>query len=94
MPSPYRLKKHLGQHFLHNEVISSEIVSFITRRPGLNLLEVGPGGGALTQYLLKWKDVDFKAIEVDEEKAVYLSKTYPNLNLIQGFGQIGTINQT
>ena len=43
------------------------------------LLEVGPGGGALTKYLLEIKDIDFKTVELDEEKVDYLIMTYPEL---------------
>lgn len=75
--SMYTLKKSLGQHFLHDENICRKIVGFVTRRRGMNLVEVGPGGGALTKYLLEWPDVDYKAIEVDGEKVEYLDKTYP-----------------
>lgn len=46
----------------------------------MNLVEVGPGGGALTKYLLQWQDVTYKAIEIDDEKVVYLNKTYPEIN--------------
>lgn len=75
----YTLKKSLGQHFLHDENMCKKIVGFIDRKEGMNLLEVGPGGGALTKYLLEWPDVQYKAIEIDEEKVVYLHKTYPQL---------------
>lgn len=75
----YTLKKSLGQHFLHDEGISRKIVNSITHKEGLNLLEIGPGGGALTKYLLDWKDVTYKAIEVDEEKVKYLHHTYPQI---------------
>jgi len=43
------------------------------------LLEVGPGGGALTKYLLKLPDVNFKAVELDNEKVTFLEKTYPEI---------------
>ena len=43
------------------------------------LLEVGPGGGALTKYLLELKDIDLKAVELDDEKVDYLLSTYPGL---------------
>jgi len=43
------------------------------------LVEVGPGGGALTKYLLKIPDIDFKAVELDDEKVVYLEKTFPSI---------------
>lgn len=73
----YRLKKSLGQHFLHDENICRKITEQVVRTPGMCLLEVGPGGGALTKYLLEWPDTNYKAIEVDEEKVVYLRKTWP-----------------
>src|SRR4051812_4012592 len=75
----YRLKKSLGQHFLHDENVCRKIVEQLGHTPGMNLLEVGPGGGALTKYLLQWQDINYKAIEVDEEKVTYLNKTYPLL---------------
>lgn len=71
------LKKSLGQHFLKEETICQEIVTSLNRKPGLQLLEIGPGGGALTKYLLDWKDSHYIAIEVDEEKVQYLLKNYP-----------------
>ncbi len=73
----YTLKKSLGQHFLHDENMCRKIVAQLSRTPGMQLLEVGPGGGAITKYLLEWDDVQYKAIEIDEEKVVYLNKTYP-----------------
>jgi 16S rRNA (adenine1518-N6/adenine1519-N6)-dimethyltransferase len=73
------LKKSLGQHFLHDENICRKIVEHVTHTPGMRLLEVGPGGGALTKYLLSWQDVEYKAIEIDSEKVVYLEKTYPQI---------------
>jgi 16S rRNA (adenine1518-N6/adenine1519-N6)-dimethyltransferase len=76
---PYTLKKSLGQHFLHDENICRKIVSEIDHQPGMQLLEVGPGGGALTKYLYEWQDITYRAIEVDEEKVQYLIKTYPGL---------------
>jgi len=76
----YTLKKSLGQHFLHDENMCKKIVGFVTRTEGMQLLEVGPGGGALTKYLLDWEGVQYKAIEVDEEKVEYLNKTYPAIN--------------
>lgn len=75
----YTLKKSLGQHFLHDENMCRKIVDQLNHSPGMNLLEVGPGGGALTKYLLQWPDINYKAIEIDEEKVVYLNKTYPQI---------------
>jgi 16S rRNA (adenine1518-N6/adenine1519-N6)-dimethyltransferase len=75
----YTLKKSLGQHFLHDENMCRKIVSQITHEPGMNLLEIGPGGGALTKYLMEWKELNYKAVEVDQEKVEYLYHTYPSL---------------
>jgi 16S rRNA (adenine1518-N6/adenine1519-N6)-dimethyltransferase len=75
----YTLKKSLGQHFLKDEQVCQRIVSALTQQSFRQLLEVGPGGGALTKYLLEIKDVDFRAVELDEEKVAYLLNTYPQL---------------
>ena len=76
----YTLKKSLGQHFLKDEDVCRRIVASLQQRPVTNLLEVGPGGGALTKYLLQIPGIHFKAVEVDDEKVVYLKKTYPQLS--------------
>ena len=75
----YTLKKGLGQHFLKDEKILEQIMHALGQTSVENLLEVGPGGGALTRHLLQLRDVDFKAVELDEEKVDYLHKTYPAL---------------
>ena len=75
----YTLKKSLGQHFLKDENISRKIISLLQERPFKQLVEIGPGAGALTKYLLKLPDIDFKAIELDAEKVAYLIQTYPQL---------------
>lgn len=76
----YTLKKSLGQHFLKDENISRRIVEELNNCSFQNLLEVGPGGGALTKYLLELPGVNFKAVELDDEKVIFLKKTYPQLN--------------
>jgi 16S rRNA (adenine1518-N6/adenine1519-N6)-dimethyltransferase len=75
----YTLKKSLGQHFLKDENICQKIVAALQEHPFEQLLEVGPGGGALTKYLLQLPNIQFKAVEVDDEKVVFLKKTYPQL---------------
>lgn len=72
-------KKSLGQHFLRDENICRKIVSVLQQRPFSQLLEVGPGGGALTKYLLQIEGIDFKAVELDTEKVDFLLKEYPAL---------------
>src|ERR1700748_3577877 len=77
----YTLKKSLGQHFLKDESVCRQIVDALTQQPFQQLLEVGPGGGALTKYLLHLPDIDLRCVELDDEKVQYLLKTYP---LLQG----------
>jgi 16S rRNA (adenine1518-N6/adenine1519-N6)-dimethyltransferase len=73
----YTLKKSLGQHFLKDEAICKNIVAEITKHPFNNLLEVGPGGGALTKYLLELPSINFKAVELDIEKIEFLKNNFP-----------------
>lgn len=75
----YTLKKSLGQHFLKDETISEKIVAALQEHPFHNLLEVGPGGGALTKHLLQLPNINFKAVELDEEKIDFLKTAYPQL---------------
>jgi len=73
----YSLKKSLGQHFLKDENVCKNIVAELQKDSFERLLEVGPGGGALTKYLLQIPSVDFTAVELDSEKVVFLEKTFP-----------------
>lgn len=76
----YTLKKSLGQHFLKDENICRKIVEQLQKKSFSQLLEVGPGGGALTKYLLQIQNINFKTVELDEEKVNYLISIYPDLN--------------
>ncbi len=75
----YTHKKSLGQHFLKDEAVIKRIIGALQEDDFKNLLEVGPGAGALTKYLMGIANINFKAVELDEEKVVYLSKKYPTL---------------
>lgn len=75
----YTLKKSLGQHFLKDENIIKKIVDALQQHPFKNLLEVGPGGGALTKHLVHIPGINFKAVELDEEKVDFLLEKYPSL---------------
>jgi 16S rRNA (adenine1518-N6/adenine1519-N6)-dimethyltransferase len=75
----YTLKKSLGQHFLKDENVCLKIVDAIKEHSFTQLLEVGPGGGAITKYLLKIPDISFKAVELDNEKVTFLEKAFPPL---------------
>ncbi len=76
---PLHLKKSLGQHFLKDEQICQRIVESLKQFPFFNLLEIGPGAGALTKYLISMEGIDFRAVEIDREKVVYLKAQYPSM---------------
>ncbi len=75
----YTLKKSLGQHFLKDEHIARKIVAAVCEHPFKQLLEVGPGAGALTSHLIKMEGIDLKAVELDEEKIRHLEQAWPEL---------------
>lgn len=75
----YTLKKSLGQHFLKDEQIILKILTALKEHSFTNLLEVGPGAGALTKDLIQIPSIHFKAVELDEEKVKYLTTKYPVL---------------
>jgi 16S rRNA (adenine1518-N6/adenine1519-N6)-dimethyltransferase len=75
----YTLKKSLGQHFLKDENVCKKIVASLQQCSFTRLLEIGPGGGALTKYLIKIPGIDFKAVELDSEKVDYLTINFPGL---------------
>lgn len=72
-------KKHLGQHFLNDENIARKIADTLTLNGYHKVLEIGPGMGVLTKYLLQ-KPVEVFVIEIDTESVVYLKKKYPELD--------------
>src|ERR1700712_2235510 len=75
-----KLKKSLGQHFLKDENVCQQIVQATLEQPFTQLLEVGSGGGALTKYLVKIPNIEFKAVELDDEKVAYLNNTFAQLH--------------
>lgn len=75
----YTLKKSLGQHFLKDENVCKDIVKALQEHPFQRLLEVGPGGGALTKYLLELPGIELNCVEVDDDKVKWLLQTYPSL---------------
>ncbi|HFA50509.1 MAG TPA: 16S rRNA (adenine(1518)-N(6)/adenine(1519)-N(6))-dimethyltransferase RsmA [Bacteroidetes bacterium] len=78
-----RAKKSFGQHFLNNEAIAQRIADALTLDNGkAKILEVGPGKGMLTKYLLE-KGIDLKVVEADRDMVEYL-----HLNYIQLHGRV------
>ena len=73
-----KAKKHLGQHFLNDESVAQKIADTLSLNNYKNVLEIGPGMGVLTKYLLK-KDIITYVIEIDTESVEYLQSNYLNL---------------
>lgn len=73
-----RPKKQLGQHFLTDQEVAQKIANTVDACPGLPILEVGPGMGVLTQYLLP-KGRPVKVVEIDTESVAYLKEHMPRL---------------
>lgn len=74
-----KAKKHLGQHFLKDEDIAKDIADTLTLKGYNKVLEIGPGMGVLTKYLLD-KETDTYVIEIDTESVAYLNAHYPKLH--------------
>lgn len=73
-----RPKKQLGQHFLTDQDVARRIADTVDACPALPILEVGPGMGVLTQYLLP-KGRPVKVVEIDTESVAYLKENMPQL---------------
>ena len=76
-------KKYLGQHFLCDENIASKIVDSLSLDSHL-VLEIGPGMGVLTKYLLPKYSESLQVVEIDTESVQYLQAHYPSLKIIEG----------
>ncbi|MDR0547409.1 MAG: 16S rRNA (adenine(1518)-N(6)/adenine(1519)-N(6))-dimethyltransferase RsmA [Dysgonamonadaceae bacterium] len=74
-----RPKKSLGQHFLKDLSVAERIAGALMPYSGLPVLEIGPGTGVLTQFLLK-NNHELTVVELDAESVEYLKKNYPDLN--------------
>lgn len=76
-----RPKKALGQHFLTDQSIARAIVDALVTDGGtpVPVLEIGPGMGVLTQYLLQREDVDLRLVEIDGESVDYLLTHFPGM---------------
>lgn len=73
-------KKHLGQHFLVDQNIAVKIVDQLTLPQGVaDVLEIGPGMGVLTQYLLQHKEYRTAVLDIDRESITYLQQHFPQL---------------
>ena len=73
-----RPKKKLGQHFLKDQNIARKIVDALSDDNN-HILEIGPGMGVLTRYLIEKKDVDLQVVEIDTESVNYIEQNFPEL---------------
>ena len=78
-----RAKEHLGQHFLRDMEVASRIAASLPLDGRTSVLEIGPGTGVLTQFLLQNPDIDLTAVELDGESVKYLNQHYPQLKVIE-----------
>lgn len=76
---PVRPKKHLGQHFLEDPAIAKTIVDSLTVRDRRNVIEIGPGTGVLTEFLVQREDIELYLMDIDEESIQFLKDKYPLL---------------
>ena len=74
-----RAKKNLGQHFLNDKNIAKEIVESLRATNVKKVLEVGPGMGVLTQFLLENKAYETSVVEIDRESVDYLNSHFPEI---------------
>lgn len=84
MAQQVRAKKHLGQHFLTDLNIARKIATSLELESRMPVLEVGPGMGVLTQFLLEEPTVDLSVVEIDTESVGYLRHYYPTLPIFEG----------
>lgn len=74
--SPVKAKKHLGQHFLKDEGIAKQIAGTLSLDGYRDVIEIGPGTGVLTKYLME-RDIDLVAMDLDKESIEYLNHSFP-----------------
>ena len=78
-----KAKKFLGQHFLTDESIARRIVDSLSGHSN-NVIEIGPGMGVLTKYLIGKQELNFHVVEIDRESVAWLHEHYPSLDVIEG----------
>ncbi|MCU0454694.1 MAG: 16S rRNA (adenine(1518)-N(6)/adenine(1519)-N(6))-dimethyltransferase RsmA [Bacteroidales bacterium] len=79
-----RAKRNLGQHFLRDKAVALRIAGTLTGKGYNSVLEIGPGTGVLTEFLLERDFADFRVIEIDNESAYYLRERFPSLEVLRG----------
>lgn len=89
---PVKAKKYLGQHFLKDETIAQKIADTLLQKEYKNIIEIGPGTGVLTKYLLL-RDINLVAMDLDADSIIYLNHTFPleHPKVLQGKGSFQVI---
>lgn len=89
---PVKAKKHLGQHFLKDEGIAKQIADTLLQKDYNNVIEIGPGTGVLTKYLLS-RNINLVAMDLDSDSIIYLNHTFPleHPKVMQGEGSFRVI---
>jgi len=84
--SQVRAKKHLGQHFLKDQNIAAKIAGSLSSNAPVSILEIGPGMGILTRFLLQNQHFNVYVIEIDHESVIYLNHHFQELKgkIIEG----------
>lgn len=90
--SPVKAKKYMGQHFLKDEEIARKIAETLSLKGYKNVIEIGPGTGVLTKYLLL-SEIDLVAMDLDADSIVYLNHSFPleHPKVFQGNGSFKVI---
>jgi len=90
--SPVKAKKYLGQHFLKDEGVAQKIGETLSFKGYKNVIEIGPGTGVLTKYLLQ-HDIELVAMDLDSESIVYLNHSFllEHPKVLQGAGSFKVI---
>jgi 16S rRNA (adenine1518-N6/adenine1519-N6)-dimethyltransferase len=78
-----RAKKYLGQHFLKDLDVARRIAESLELPAGAEVLEIGPGMGVLTRFLLERTDVNLTLVEIDSESVAYLQQHFKGLKIIE-----------
>ena len=77
-----RARKRFGQHFLSDQQVLQQITNAVALRESQRVLEIGPGTGALTEYLLAAAETDYTAIEIDRDLVPQLQQQFPALRIV------------
>lgn len=78
-----KAKKYLGQHFLKDLEVARRIAESLELPAGVQVLEIGPGMGVLTRFLLERSDVNLTVVEIDSESVAYLQQHFEGLKIIE-----------